>query len=57
MSNFAFFRAEWPAFHEAATQAEALAYGDARAACFYARRTLELAMHWLYRSDPAVQPS
>ena len=34
MSNFAFLKAEWPDLHEAAGQAEALAFQDARAACF-----------------------
>ncbi len=28
---------------------------DARAACFYARRTLELAVHWLYKNDSALK--
>jgi type I restriction enzyme R subunit len=55
MSNFAFLQTEWPDLHEAAGKAEALANGDARAACFYARRTLELAVHWLYRSDSALK--
>jgi type I restriction enzyme R subunit len=55
MSNFAFLQTEWPDLHEAAGKAEALANGDARAACFYARRTLELAVHWLYRSDLALK--
>jgi len=32
-----------------------LANGDARAACFYPRRTLELAVNWLYCSDPALR--
>ena len=44
MSNFAFLKAEWPELHDAATKAEGLAYPDARAACFYTRRALELAM-------------
>lgn len=55
MTNFAFLADEWPTLHEAAAQAEALANGDARAACFYARRTLELAVNWLYRNDPALK--
>jgi hypothetical protein len=42
MSNFAFLQTDWPDLHEAATRAESLAFGDARAACFYARRALEL---------------
>jgi type I restriction enzyme R subunit len=42
MSNFPFLRAEWPDLHDAASKAEALAYPDARTACFHARRALEL---------------
>jgi type I restriction enzyme R subunit len=55
MSNFAFLKTEWPALHEAASKAESLAYPDARAACFYARRTLELAVHWLYKHDSTLK--
>ena len=29
--------------------------GDARAACFYARRTLELAVAWLFKNDSALK--
>ena len=55
MSNFDFLKAEWPDIYEAATKAEALAYHDPRASCFYARRGLELAVSWLYRSDRALK--
>jgi type I restriction enzyme R subunit len=54
-SNFEFLRAEWPELHEPAVRAEALVHGDARAACFYARRALELAVHWLYKHDAALK--
>lgn len=54
-SHFDFLRAEWPDMHDAASKAESLAYPDARTACFYARRTLELAVHWLYKHDPALK--
>ena len=50
MSQFAFVQPEWPDLHEAATRAEALALSDPRAAAFYARRALELAMAWLYKA-------
>ena len=46
MSNFTFLKTEWPDLHEGAAKAEALAYSDARSACFYARRTLEMVVHW-----------
>ena len=50
MSNFTFLQAEWPLLHESAVKAEALVHADARAACFYARRTLELAVALLFPS-------
>ncbi|MFZ1538895.1 MAG: DEAD/DEAH box helicase family protein [Chromatiaceae bacterium] len=54
-SNFDFLRAEWPGLLELATQTERLATTDARASCFYARRTLELAVAWLYKHDRALR--
>ncbi|MFO0847325.1 MAG: helicase-related protein [Gemmataceae bacterium] len=55
MNHFAFLRAEWPAVHEAAARAEAAAVPDPRTACFYARRALELLVHWAYKHDPALR--
>jgi type I restriction enzyme R subunit len=55
MSNFAFLHTEWPDLFDAASKAESLAYADARTSCFYARRSLELAVHWLYKHDPALK--
>jgi type I restriction enzyme R subunit len=54
MSNFAFLKSEWPDLHESAEKVESLARTDARSCCFYARRTLELAIHWLYDHDPEL---
>lgn len=54
-SNFHFLAAEWPEVLEPATKAESLAYSDPRAACFYARRALEMAMAWLYKHDAALR--
>ena len=54
-SNFDFLRAEWPEVHDAAARAEASIYGDARTACFYARRALEAAMAWLYTYDAKLK--
>ena len=51
MSNFAFLQSEWPSVYESAAKAESLVYPDPRAACFYARRALELAVQWLYRAE------
>src|SRR5437879_9684038 len=55
MSNFAFLKAEWPDLHDAGTKAESHAYPDARAACFYARRGLEMVVHWLYKHDASLR--
>ena len=55
MSNFAFLQPEWLMLYESATKAEGMANTDARASCFYARRTLELAVAWLYKYDPALK--
>lgn len=55
MSNFAFLKAEWPDLHDAASKAKSSAYPDVRTACVYARRTLELAVHWLYKHDSTLK--
>lgn len=52
-SNFQFLWPEWQDLYQAATKAETLVHPDARAAAFYARRALELAVIWLYKHDPA----
>ena len=41
--------------HDAANKAESLVYSGPRAACFYARRALELAVHKLYKHDQALK--
>ncbi|MFJ1845386.1 MULTISPECIES: DEAD/DEAH box helicase family protein [unclassified Streptomyces] len=53
--NFGFLLAEWPALHEEATRAERFTYSDPRAACFYARRAIELAAHWMYDRDSSLR--
>ncbi len=53
-SNFTFLQDEWPELHTSARQAEALIAADPRSACFYARRTLELAVQWLYTHDAGL---
>jgi type I restriction enzyme R subunit len=55
VSNFAFLADEFPAIHASAVRAETLAVGDPRASAFYARRTLEVAVHWIYKHDPALK--
>jgi type I restriction enzyme R subunit len=52
---FAFLQAEWPAVYESASKAAGLAYSDPRTACFYARRGLELAVAWAYKSDSSLR--
>jgi type I restriction enzyme, R subunit len=55
MSNFAFLTPEWPDINEAAVKAEANATTDPRTSCFYARRAVELAVHWLYKADTSLR--
>ncbi|MFD7324695.1 DEAD/DEAH box helicase family protein [Streptomyces sp. NPDC059875] len=55
-SNFHFLLAEWPALYDEALRAERLAHADPRTSCFYARRALELAVHWMYEKDGALTP-
>lgn len=54
MSNFRFLQSEWSAVFEAAEKAEASVHPDPRAACFYARRSMELAVAWIYKHDPSL---
>jgi type I restriction enzyme R subunit len=54
-SNFSFLQTEWPQLFAEGQKAEALVVPDPRTACFYARRTLELAVAWLYKSDSALK--
>src|SRR6266404_2259395 len=55
MSNFTFLKTEWRELHESAAKVELLARTDARSCCFYARRTLELAVDWLYEHEPSLR--
>jgi type I restriction enzyme, R subunit len=55
MSQFAFLQREWSAVFDAAARAEAAVHVDPRTACFYARRTLELAVSWSYKHDAALK--
>ncbi len=54
-TNFVFLEGEWRDVHAAAGRAESLANSDARAACFYARRGLEVVVQWLYRHDSSLR--
>ncbi|QEE61507.1 DUF4145 domain-containing protein [Salinibacterium sp. dk2585] len=53
-SNFDFVRTEWPAIADEARRAEFYTHGDPRSALFYARRTIELAVTWMYRADATL---
>lgn len=53
--HFQFLEAEWPLLCDSAAKAESLIHSDARAACFYARRSLELAVAWLYKYDGSLR--
>jgi type I restriction enzyme R subunit len=55
MSNFVFLKGEWPELFESAAKAEAAVHPDARTACFYSRRALELLVDWLYKHDGKLQ--
>ncbi|MCX4177669.1 MULTISPECIES: DEAD/DEAH box helicase family protein [Paraburkholderia] len=55
MSNFAFLRNEWSLLFESAVKAEGMVNADARTSCFYARRTLELTVAWLYKHDKSFR--
>ncbi len=55
MSNFSFLNHEWPQIHGSAAKAESLVISDARTACFYARRTLELVVQWAYKHDERLE--
>ncbi|MGW1817103.1 DEAD/DEAH box helicase family protein [Streptomyces sp. NPDC002125] len=55
MSNFEFLKAEWSDLYGEATRAERLAVADPRAAVFYARRSVELGVTWMFEVDEALQ--
>ncbi|HEY9476740.1 MAG TPA: DEAD/DEAH box helicase family protein [Mycobacteriales bacterium] len=54
-SNFAFLRAEWPSLFKEAENAERHTLTEPRTCCFYARRTLELLVRWLYDADATLR--
>ena len=54
-SNFDFLKENWSFLLKDALKVEATALRDPRTAAFYARRTLELAVSWLYANDTALK--
>lgn len=55
MTQFGFLQREWSTVFDSAARAEAAVNADPRTACFYARRTLELAVQWAFKFDPALK--
>ncbi|MEV5637581.1 DEAD/DEAH box helicase family protein [Agromyces sp. NPDC052230] len=55
MGNFDFIKADWPEIATEAARAEFYTFGDPRSSLFYARRTVELTVSWLYRADASLQ--
>ncbi|MFB7877093.1 DEAD/DEAH box helicase family protein [Nocardia sp. NPDC056064] len=55
MSNFEFLRAEWPSLFTEAIRAERAGIADPRVACIAARRTMELAVGWLYDAEATLK--
>ena len=55
VSNFDFLRQEWAGLYGSARQAERYAKTDPRTSCFYARRTLEDLVRWLFENDGAFR--
>src|SRR5882757_6546585 len=51
MSNFSFLQRDWISIHHSAAKAESYINNDPRAACFYARITLEQIVDWLFQMD------
>lgn len=55
MSNFAFLKSEFNPLYSNAVKVETLAIPDPLSSCFYARRTLELSVNWLYEHDRTLR--
>lgn len=51
VGNFDFLQAEWPQLYAEAKKAERDALFDPRTTCFYARRTVEHTVRWIYRTQ------
>ena len=47
-SQYQFIADEWPEIFDSAQKVEQTALGDPRTACFYARRSIELMVRWIY---------
>ena len=54
-SQYALIANQWPELHAEAMRVEECALSDPRTACFYARRTIELLVEWIYDNDSQLQ--
>jgi len=54
-SQYALIAEPWPDLLEEAVRVERFALADPRTACFYARRTIELMVEWVYANDSQLQ--
>jgi type I restriction enzyme R subunit len=54
-SQYALIAGQWPELHEEALKVEQFALSDPRTACFYARRTIELLVEWVYDNDSQLE--
>ena len=54
MSNFTFLKSHFSPLYTEARKAERSIDGDPRTSCFYARRTVELWVNWLYEHEPRL---
>ena len=54
-SQYALIAGQWPELHEEALKVEQFALSDPRTACFYARRTSELLVDWVYDNDSQLE--
>ena len=53
-SNFDFLQPRWRGFHAEARRVERDTLFDPLSTCFFARRTLEVAVGWMYRADKSL---
>ncbi|MCT0224615.1 DUF4145 domain-containing protein [Synechococcus sp. CS-1328] len=54
-SQYCLIAGQCPELHEEAARVERFALADPRTACFYARRTIELLVEWVYANDSLLQ--
>lgn len=54
-SQYALIASQWPDLHAEAVRVEQCALSDLRTAYFYARRTIELLVEWVYDNDAQLQ--